>query len=69
MLRDFQSILVTINNHVVRFSFEYGIVPKDHKSEEEVKAIAVYLKCQDMCSDSHNWMKKRAGPSSQDKTI
>ena len=25
----------------MQFSFEYGIVPKDHKSEEEIKAIAV----------------------------
>ena len=49
----------------VKFSYKYGIVPKDHKSEEEIKAIAVYLKCQDICSDSPNWMKQMAGLSSQ----
>ena len=25
----------------MQFSFDYCIVPKDHKSEEEIKAIAV----------------------------
>ena len=52
---------------VVSFSFEYSTVPKDHKSEEEMKAIAVYLKYQDMCSDTPNWMKKKDGSSSQDR--
>ena len=51
----------------VSFSPKYGIVPKEHKSEEEIKAIAVYLKCQDMCSDSPNCMKKMVCSSSQER--
>ena len=42
MLRAIQSSLMvfkwTMN---MQFSFKYCIVPKDHKSEEEIKAIAV----------------------------
>ena len=34
--------------------------PKVHKTEEEIKVSAVYLNCQDMSSDSPNWMKKMA---------
>ena len=43
---------------MVSFSFE---------SEKDIKAIAVQVKCQDMCSDSPNWMKKMAGLSCQDR--
>ena len=35
--------------------------PKVHKTEEDIKASAVYLNCQDMCPDSPNRMKKMAG--------
>ena len=50
----------------VQFSFKYCTEPKDHKSEEDIKASAVYLNSQDMCSDSPNRMKKMVGSSSQD---
>ena len=45
----------------MQFSFEYCIDPKDHKSEEDIKAFAVHKNSQDMCSDCPNWMKKMAG--------
>ena len=48
------------------FSFEHYIVPKVYKTEEDIKASAVYLNRQDMCSDSPSRMKKMAGSSSQD---
>ena len=35
-------------------SFEYGIDLEVHKTEEEIKASAIYLNCQDMCPDSLN---------------
>ena len=41
--------------------------PKVHKTEEDIKASAVYLNCQDMCSDSPSRMKKMVGSSSQDR--
>ena len=50
----------------MQFSFEYCIDPKDHKSEEDIKAICSYKNRQDMCSDSPNRMKKMAGSSSQE---
>ena len=49
----------------MQFSFEHYIVPEVHKTEEDIKASAVYLNCQDMCFDSPNRMKM-AGSSSQD---
>ena len=48
------------------FSFEHYIVPKDHKTEEDIKASAVYLNHEDVCSDSPSRMKKIPGSSSQD---
>ena len=45
----------------MQFSFEYFIVPKVHKTEEDVKASAVYLNHQDICSDSPNRMETLDG--------
>ena len=53
----------------MQFSFEYCIDPKDHKSEEDIKAICSLQESsrqEDMCSDSPNRTKKMAGSSSQD---
>ena len=42
MLRAIQISLMVYNwTMAMQFSFEYDIDPKDHKSEEECKAIAV----------------------------
>ena len=42
MLRAIQSSLMVYKwTMAMQFSFEYCIDPKDHKSEEEYKAIAV----------------------------
>ena len=45
----------------MQFSFKYCIVPKDHKSEEVIKASAVYMHHQDIRSDSYNRMEIVAG--------
>ena len=67
MLRVIQSyLMVYTRRKAMYFSFKHYIVPKVHKTEEDIKASAVYLNCQDMCSDSPNRMKKMAGSSSQD---
>ena len=51
----------------MQFIFKHCTDPEVYKTEEDIKASAVYLNCQDMYSDSPQSMKKMAGSSSQDR--
>ena len=62
-----QSSYMVINNHGYVDLIEHLIVHLVHKTEEDIKASAVYPNCQDMCSDSPNLMKKMAGSSAEDQ--